>query len=55
MPPRLLASLQQTLDEPIADVAGKAFVDRVELDDRPLVAQALVLDARQAGTWPRSS
>ena len=26
-----------------------AVVDRVELDDRPLVAQAFALDARQAG------
>ena len=39
---------QHALDEAVADVAGESLVDRVELDDRPFVAQALVLDARQA-------
>ena len=43
------AVAQQVLDEPEADVAGLAVVDGVELDDRPLIAGAVALDARQAG------
>ena len=37
------------MDEPEADVAGLAGADPVELDDRPLVADRVALDADQAG------
>ena len=45
----LAAVSEQVLDEPETDVAGHAAVDRVKLDDRPFVARALTLDARQPG------
>ena len=42
------AVAEQVLDEPVADVAGVGVVDRVQLDDRPLVAMRLALHAQQA-------
>ncbi len=43
------AVAQEVLDEPEADVAGLAVIDGVELDDGPLVAVRVALDAGQAG------
>ncbi len=40
---------QACLHEPVADVAGVHEADRVELDDRPLVAMPVALDPQQAG------
>ena len=45
----LRALAQELLDQPVADVARIGHPDRVELDDRPLVADALALDADEAG------
>ena len=45
----LAAVAQQVLHQAEADVAGVAVVDRVELHDRPLVAVAVALHAREAG------
>ncbi len=50
--PALLAVAHEVLDEPEPDVAGVDLADGVELDDRPLVALALALDAEQAGHPP---
>ncbi len=41
------AVAKEMLDEAVADVAGLGVPDRVELDDRPLVAMALTLDPQQ--------
>ena len=52
----LRALAQDLLDEPVADVAGVGDPDRVELHDRPLVADRLALDAdeaRRCGRRPR--
>ena len=43
------AVAQEVLDHAVADVAGGTVVDRVELDDGPLVAVGVALDASQPG------
>ena len=43
------ALAQEVLDEPVADVPGVGHADRVELHDRPFVADGLALDPDQAG------
>ncbi len=45
----LRALAQELLDEPVADLAGVGHPDGIELDDRPLVADRLALDADEPG------
>jgi len=45
--PSLAAFAQELLDQPVADVARIRHPDRIELDDRPLVADRFALDAHQ--------
>ena len=49
----LRALAQELLDQPVADVAGVDHPDRVELHDRPFVADALALHADEAGDVAR--
>ena len=43
------ALAQELLDEPVADLAGVGHPDRIELHDRPLVADRLALDPDEPG------
>ena len=45
--PRFATVAQAGLDQAVADVAGVAEPDGVELHDRPLVAVAVALDAEE--------
>ncbi|MFL5642964.1 MAG: hypothetical protein ACJ771_11540, partial [Chloroflexota bacterium] len=42
------ALAQQLLDEPVTDVPRIGHPDRIELDDRPLVADSLALHSDEA-------
>ncbi len=52
-PARAIA--HEVLDQAEADVTGIALIDRVELDDGPLVAVGVAFDAREPERRPPSS